>query len=216
MHMIQQTLKDAYFSVNRVVSLPSTLSAKARYAVAKPNRPEGHYLHLGCGPEYIEGMINVDGYVMRKVDLWHDLRNGLPFPDKSCRFVYSCHTLEHLFPYEAQALLKEIRRVLADDGMVRVAVPGVEYAFEMIAKGRSPETFPRPFDDSMAQAINYLFCDGQHKYAYNFSILESFARQAGFGRVEHYSSRHGIEPKTYGAVTVGNEPPGSLVVELSA
>jgi predicted SAM-dependent methyltransferase len=213
--MIQQTLKDVYFSVNRVLSIPSTLSAKARYSMAGPKRPEGHYLHLGCGPEYIEGMINVDGYVMRKVDLWHDLRNPLPFPAKSCRFVYSCHTIEHLFPYEAQALLKEIRRVLADDGMARVAVPGVEYAFDMIARGRSPETYPRPFEDPMAQAINYLFCDGQHKYAYNFTILESFAKQAGFGHAEHYSSRYGIEPKTYGAVTVGNEPPGSLVVELT-
>ncbi len=214
--MIQQGFKDVYFALTRYFSLPSTWAAKARYGLKKPARPEGHYLHLGCGPEYLEGMINVDGNVMRKVDLWHDLRNRLPFKDKSCKFVYSCHTIEHLFPYEAIALLREIRRVLAVDGMARIAVPGVEYALDEIARGRASMTYPRPFSDHYAQVINYLFCDGQHKYAYNFAIFDAFAREAGFSRVEHYSSCHGVEPKTYGAVTVGDEPPGSLVVELAA
>ncbi len=211
--MIRQSVKDAYFALSRYASMPSTWAAGVKYRLHTP--AEGLYVHLGCGFKYIDGMINADGNRFRKIDLWLDLRNRLPFPDKSCRFVYSSHTLEHLFPDEALSLLREIRRVLADDGEARIAVPSMEHALR-VAQGVHPEDWPRPFHDSVAQAINYLFCDGQHKYAYNFAVLAEFARQAGFGRVSDYSKEHGVAPKRYGKVTVGNEPVGSLVVELSA
>ena len=213
--MIRQSIKDVYFQSVRYLSLPSTWLAKVRYRLDGPRRPEGFYVHLGCGFKYLDGMINADGNIFRKIDLWQDLRNRLPFPDRSCRLVYSSHTIEHLFPYEATALLREIKRVLTDDGVARIAVPSMEHALQ-IASGRHVEDWPRPFADPVAQAVNYLFCDGQHKYAYNYEILAQFARECGFSRVVNYSEIHGVAPKTYGAVTVGNEPAGSLVVELSA
>jgi predicted SAM-dependent methyltransferase len=211
--MIRQSIKDVYYLATRYISLPSQWFAMARYRLAGPKQPEGHYLHLGCGFKYLDGLINTDGNLFRKIDLWIDLRNGLPFPDKSCRFVYSSHTIEHLFPYEAIALLREIRRVLKDDGQARIAVPSFEYALE-IAEGKAVDDWPRAFKDPQAQAINYLFCDGQHKYAYNFDVLSTFAREAGFNQVVNYSRAEGVNPKSYGAVTVGDEPKGSLVVEL--
>lgn len=213
--MIHQSIKDVYYLGVRYLSLPSTWLARARYRLFGPARPEGFYVHLGCGFKYLDAMINTDGNLFRKIDLWQDLRNTLPFPDKSCKFVYSSHTLEHLFPDEAIALLRDIRRILTDDGIARIAVPSMEYAIE-IAHGDYADEWPRRFSDPMAQAINYLFCDGQHKYAYNFAILDGFAREAGFTNVVHYSDEFGVEPRTYGAVTVGDEPRGSLVVELSA
>jgi hypothetical protein len=90
----------------------------------------------------------------------------------------------------------------------------MEYALA-VAGGASREDWPRAFDDPMAQAVNYLFCEGQHKYAYNFSILEGFARLAGFSRVENFSAEQGVALKRYGTLEVGNEPAGSLVVELA-
>jgi predicted SAM-dependent methyltransferase len=213
--MLRQSLKDLYFSANRFLCLPATMLASVRYRMLRPQRPEGHYLHLGCGPDYLEGMINADGNLMRKIDLWIDLRNRLPFPDGSCAFVYSSHTLEHLYPEQAIRLLREIRRVLSDDGIARIAVPNVEHALAIL-RGECQETWPRHFEDPLAQAVNYLFCDGQHRYAYNFAILAAFAAEAGFFRVAHYSAAHGCAPRRYGAVEVGNEPQGSLVVELGA
>src|SRR5262249_2436858 len=145
--------------------------------------------------------------------LWLDLRNRLPFPTASCKFIYSAHTLEHLFPEEAVRLLGEVRRLLKGDGIARIAVPSMEYALD-IARGLHVEDWARPFQDAVAHAINYLFCDGKHKYAYNFETLATFARQAGFSRIVNYSSAHGVTPKQYGSVVVGDEPAGSLVVEL--
>jgi len=213
--MMRQSVKDAYFGLVRFASLPSTWVARARYGLLGPPRAEGFFVHLGCGFKYIDGMINVDGNLFRKVDVWADLRNPLPFPTASCRLVYSSHTIEHLVPDEAKSLLREIRRVLADDGVARIAVPCMEHALEVI-RGRRVEDWPRPFADPVAQAVNYLFCDGQHKYAYSFDLLAAFARESGFSRVVNYSATHGVAPKEYGAVTVGDEPDGSLVVELAA
>jgi predicted SAM-dependent methyltransferase len=213
--MIRQSLKDVYFQFSRYLCLPGTWLATWKYRIDRPHQHEGHYLHLGCGAKYIDGMINADGNRFRKIDLWIDLRNRLPFPDQSCRFVYSSHTLEHLFPDEAIALLREIRRVLrAEDGEARIAVPSMEHALR-IASGEQVDDWPRAFADPLSQAVNYLFCDGQHKYAYSFATLASFAREAGFATIRPYSAAHGVAPKTYGRITVGDEPPGSLVVELA-
>ena len=40
-------------------------------------------LHLGCGDKYLLSFINIDANPFRKVDLWLDLRNPLPFPNLS-------------------------------------------------------------------------------------------------------------------------------------
>jgi predicted SAM-dependent methyltransferase len=212
--MIRQSIKDAYFLLVRYLSLPNTALRGLRYKLTGPPAPEGFYVHLGCGHKYLDGLINADGNVFQKIDLWLDLRNRLPFPSRSCKFVYSAHTLEHLFPDEAVRLLREVRRMLRVDGIARIAVPSMEYAIE-IARGLHVEDWPRPFRDPLAQAINYLFCDGQHKYAYSFDALATFAREAGFSRIINYSSTYGVAPKQYGSVTVGDEPAGSLVVELA-
>ncbi len=210
--MLSQQLKDAYFAVARYLCLPSTWVAGWKHRLNRPQ--DGFVLHLGCGHKYIPGMINADGNRFRKIDLWIDLRNRLPFPDGSCQFVYSSHTIEHLFPDEAIQLLREVKRVLRPGGIARIAVPSMEYALA-VANGAAVEDWPRAFPDAASQAVNYLFCEGQHKYAYTFSILNDFARKAGFQNVAEYSREHGVTPKSYGEITVGDEPPGSLVVELT-
>jgi predicted SAM-dependent methyltransferase len=211
--MIRQSIKDVCFFFSRYACLPATWYSAARYRLGGPKHPEGHYVHLGCGHKYLDGLINADGNVLRKIDLWIDLRNKLPFPDGSCALVYSSHTLEHLFPYEAITLLREIRRILKDDGIARIAVPGFEHSLA-VARGEVVEDWPRAFVEPASQAVNYLFCEGQHKYAYTAEILGTFAREAGFSRVTDYSAAHGVETKAYGTVTLGDEPRGSLVVEL--
>lgn len=209
--MIAQQFKDWYFALNRWLVLPNTLLCKARFA--KPRDPEGHYVHLGSGTNYIDGMINVEGFVARKRDAWLDLRNPLPFRDASVYFVWCSHTIEHFFPDEAMRILREIRRVLKPEGVARIAVPCFEHALE-IANGHPAEDPKRVFPDPYGQALDYLFCDGQHKYGYSYSVLERFARDAGFTRVTNHSIVHGLTPTRYGKLEIGNEHAGSLVAEL--
>ena len=213
--MIRQQVKDAYFALVRVLTLPNAMLARLRF---RKHVGRGTLrLHLGCGPHYLPGLINIDGNIRRRKDLWLDLRNRLPFPDGSASLIYTSHMLEHLFPDDALQLLREMRRVLSDDGIARVVVPSLEYAMA-IARGEVASEvharFPRAFSAAPARAINYLFCDGQHKYGYCWELLEAFARQAGFTRIVNYSAEHGVAEKVYGPVTLGPDIPGSLIVEL--
>ena len=205
--MIAQTAKDIYFGLNRYLVLPNTLLRRLLYSQSK-----GIKLHLGCGDDYISGLINVDGNVFRKKEIWLDLRNRLPFPTGSADFIYCSHTLEHLFPYDAINLLRELHRVISDNGVVRLAVPSFERCLA-IAAGDDQSNWPRSFENSRAQAINYLFCDGQHKYAYCFENLKVFACDVGFKQVTHITEDPNY--KTYDGLKIGGEPKGSLIVELS-
>jgi len=206
--MLKQGIKDIYFACNAWLVKPNTWWRTVTYAGSRDL-----ILHLGCGDDYRKGMINVDANIARKKDLWLDLRNPLPFRDGSAKLIYCCHVLEHLFPYDAIALLKEMKRVLSATGVIRLAVPSFERCLA-IASGEDKSEWPRKFENSRAQAINYLFCDGQHKYGYCFENLEVFCREAGFARVINYSVEFGVTPKEYCGIELGNEPPGSLVVEL--
>lgn len=212
--MIRQQLKDIYFALNRWAVLPNTWLARARFR--NPPDPEGWYLNLGSGGNPRPGMVNIDGNLAVRSNLWLDLRNKLPFATASARFIYCSHTIEHLYPDEALRLLREIRRVLhPGQGVVRLCVPSFEHALA-IAAGNATMRYPRPFDDPHAQALNYLFCDGQHKFGYCQALLEQFCRDAGFEHLLPYSQRHGVAPAAYGKITVGDEPEGTLIIELSA
>jgi predicted SAM-dependent methyltransferase len=208
--MVPQNIKDALFAMNRLAVAPNQWLWRTRFRLKGSDRLN---VNLGCGPHYVEGMINCDGNLFNRIDLWLDLRRALPFPDASVAVAYTSHTLEHLFPDDALKLLREIRRVLRPDGIARIAVPDVGHFFR-IAEGKAHSGWPRNFEDPVGQAVNYLFCDGQHKYAYNYAILADFANQAGFSEVTHVSGEHGLEPKRYGDLMLGGEAEGSLVVEL--
>jgi predicted SAM-dependent methyltransferase len=209
--MIRQQIKNVYFGLNRHLARPNAWTARLRYRT--PPDAEGWYLHLGSGTKYIAGMINIEGNILQRKDLWLDLKNPLPFANQRAYFVYCSHTLEHFYPDEAMAILREIHRVLKNDGTARIATPSLEHALQ-IAAGQ-PATDPqRIFPDPHGQAIDYLFCDGQHRYGYSFSVMERFARDAGFTRMTNYSAQFKCAPKKYGKIEVGNELTGSLIVEL--
>lgn len=211
--MISQKIKDVYFSFNKWLNKPYFYFLRFKYRI---NRKENLYLHLGSGDNYREGFINIEGNIARKKDMWLDFNNGLPFSNNSVSFVFCCHTLEHFYPEEAIEIIKEINRVLKPGGIARIAVPSFEHALEII-QGKHSSKWPQNFENSVGQAINYLFCDGQHKYAYNFYVFQQFAIRAGFKseNIIHYSASYGIAPKLYGTKLVGEEDvPDSLVVEL--
>ena len=209
--MYGQQYKDIYFWLNRYLVLPNTWLARWRFR--RP--PEaGYAVNLGSGGHPVPGMVNADGYIMHHPDVWIDLRNPLPFPDNSCRLVYCCHVIEHLFPGEAIALLTQTQRILRPDGVARIVVPCFEHAMR-IARGECEDHFARSFDDPAAQAINHLFVEGQHRYGYCTSIIQQFAKEAGFSRADIISTAPDVPLKTYGEIELGqHEPPGSLVAEL--
>lgn len=101
--------------------------------------------------------------------------------------AYSCHTLEHVYPHEVPIALRELRRVLTDDGFVICFVPNLEgltlsnnevlyespagpiTAFDMIYGLRS-DVATRP--ETMA-----------HHCGFTAELLEEAFLEAGFSKV---------------------------------
>lgn len=82
--------------------------------------------NLGCGIRHHPEWINIDFQEEGDTVLAWDLRDGLPFPDKSCDVVYASHVIEHFDRTGAQHFLRECRRVLRPGGIIRLVAPDLE------------------------------------------------------------------------------------------
>jgi Uncharacterized protein conserved in bacteria len=131
---------------------------------------------------YLQDFVNIDANFQRRIDCLLDVRAGLPFPDNSIEFIYSCHMMEHIHIDEAINLLRECKRVLTATGYMRLTLPDFEYALR-IADGQVASDFPRRFNSRHGQAINFLFCDGQHKFAFSQEVIQELAAELGFSEV---------------------------------
>src|SRR5271156_1701869 len=61
------------------------------------------------------------------VFVYHDLSYGVPLADQTADYIFTSHTLHHLYRHEALALLKDALRTLKLGGVIRVAVPDLQY-----------------------------------------------------------------------------------------
>jgi predicted SAM-dependent methyltransferase len=154
----------------------------ARYAGARDLK-----IQLGSGPKGKSGWVNVD--LFADADLQLDLREPLPFPDNSATLVYSEHVLEHfIYPREVHHLLREIHRVLAPGGMVKLVVPHAGRALDAYGTKDGRFFAERKVRSYLAQEratpmhiVNYIFRqDGQHKYAYDAETLAQALEICGF------------------------------------
>jgi predicted SAM-dependent methyltransferase len=85
-------------------------------------------VQLGAGSSNAPEYINVDFCAEKGVDLVHDLRKPLPFPDNSIEEFYSHHVLEHFGYHELVALLGEVWRCLKPNGKLVSRLPDFEHA----------------------------------------------------------------------------------------
>src|SRR5688572_1785254 len=82
-------------------------------------------LHLGCGPLALPGWLNIDNEPYAGVDRVLDVTAGLPFED--VQFIFAEHFIEHLSFDASTALMRECRRVLREDGVLRLSTPNLDW-----------------------------------------------------------------------------------------
>jgi predicted SAM-dependent methyltransferase len=152
-------------------------------------------LQVGCGPKLKQGWVNID--LVDGADIALDLRRPLPFADASCDIVYAEHFFEHLdYPDDADAFLRECRRVLRPGGRLSLgvpdAVPAMKACVADIEQGRTevprqsyqPAWCRTPMDQTnFLFRQNYLYWLHEHKYAYDYATLALHVTAAGFAQV---------------------------------
>lgn len=146
-------------------------------------------------------------YVRRLSDhrfIHHELEEGLPFEDESVDFIFCSHVVEHFFRPDAEALLREMQRVLRPGGVARICVPDLEHALRLYQDGRKQA------------ALEYFFVDGpagyyhRHRYLYDYELLRDALNAAGFVDVRRRSYREGDVPDIE---VLDNRPEETLYVE---
>lgn len=149
-------------------------------------------LNIGCGTDYKKGWINIDNNSdnnIKKLDINWDLRKPLPIDDGTIDFIFNEHFIEHLSVEEARVALKEFKRILKNDGVMRIAMPNLEDA---VANYLDPEwrskPFVRRFDMGFvktgAELLNMNFSWWGHKWLYDREELERRLNEAGFARIK--------------------------------
>lgn len=162
--------------------------------------------HLGCGPNFIAGFLNIDlrsdiepGRLLRVSNVagayfaCFDLSQGVPGCDNSLDLIYHCHFLEHLGYPEAIRLLQQARLRLKPGGRMRLLVPDLELwianyqhnntsffdAYRRHALRRHAELFPT----KGAVFMGMLHQHG-HRWGYDFETLNWLLRDIGFTDIE--------------------------------
>lgn len=154
-------------------------------------------LCLGSGHAPIPGWINVD--FEPPADILLDLRFPLPWPNMSVAAIYSEHLVEHVPLEDARSMFREWRRVIASDGVVRVATPDLarlieDYRGDWRAR-QTWVTWPEyAYIDTPVHMINVAARNWGHQYLYDFEELALRLREAGFGEVRRFGIGESEEP----------------------
>lgn len=83
-------------------------------------------LNLGSGNRTLAGFTNVDlpdNWCKSKPEVIHDITQPLPFENESADEIHAYHVFEHLFRYEADAILMDWCRVLKPGGLMVLELP---------------------------------------------------------------------------------------------
>jgi SAM-dependent methyltransferase len=105
-----------------------------------------------------------------------DVTKPLPFAE--VQFIFAEHFLEHLPIMAAQRVLRECRRVLASDGVLRFSTPNLDWVW-------ATQYHPGQWSSDQAAvmdcfALNRGFYGWDHRFLYNLQTLTALVRDAGF------------------------------------
>lgn len=159
----------------------------------KYNSNEKIKLHIGCGTNYFEGWINIDNNSdnnIKKLDLNWDLRNPLPFKANCVDFIYNEHFLEHLTVQDGLKALRDFKRVLKPNGILRIAMPDLTDIIKTynnknwkIDNAESFRKFGLDFMQTRAEYLNINFRWWGHQWLYDWEELERRLIEAGFNNI---------------------------------
>lgn len=134
-----------------------------------------------------------------------DVTGRFPFPDGSFARAYSSHMLEHLYPDEAGRCVREIQRVLRPGGLLRLAVPDLDFLVTHYDP-QNPALFLRGIFQGESRATHPR---ARHWWHYNAHSLGELLQAAGFRDIRRCAYREGADP----AVARLDNRPDSLFME---
>lgn len=176
----------------RWATLENAIFPSRRRLLADLRCRKGHLVNVGCGPQILDGFVNVDLFRADKRVVKWDCRHSLPFANDAVAGIRVEHFVEHLeVREELTEFLCDCHRVLQPGGVLRVIVPDGEKYVRAYCKGDLTSfatlgfSVPFPVDlPTRMDVVNHVFHQShEHRWAYDFENLSDRLRGAGFSQI---------------------------------
>jgi predicted SAM-dependent methyltransferase len=149
-------------------------------------------LNLGCGGRFHNAWINLDYSPQNERVRRHDLREPLPFADESFDTIYHSHVLEHLSRERGRALILECFRVLAPEGILRIAVPDLE-------------TIARLYLESLTGALEGKAGASERYDWITLELMDQMVRESSGGQMGEYWKQDPMPAEHFVLERMGHE-----------
>tara|TARA_B100001093_G_scaffold214239_1_gene205548 strand:+ start:20327 stop:20872 length:546 start_codon:yes stop_codon:yes gene_type:complete len=143
-------------------------------------------INMGCGwRDFGQDWVHIDGGDYEHLD--HKNILNLPHEDNMVDLIYASHVIEYFDAQEVKIVLKEWKRVLKKNGILRIAVPDFQAMTELYSSRKVELTdILGPLYGKMEMGNKKIY----HKTVYDFKTLENILKCAGFYDIARYDWRH--------------------------
>lgn len=142
-------------------------------------------IHLGCDHNILK-----DGWL--NFDIEVDITKVLPFEDESIDFIFLEHVLEHINQIKGYEFLKDVKRVLKPDGVIRIVIPSISNIYNNLTPSYidkvnnyldkvvdNHETLIKHYN-SNEDAIEGIIYNWGHQSIWTGDLLELLLKIVGF------------------------------------
>jgi SAM-dependent methyltransferase len=144
-------------------------------------------LNIACGKQTWPEFFCVDAVAHQKAtrppDLLHafefdgtKLSNPLPLDDGCADELHSYHFLEHVYRWQAPALLREFHRLLKDGGRLILELPNIEAAARNLLAGMPDQMCMWAFYGNPDERDTFM-C---HRWGYTPNSVKALLTECGF------------------------------------
>lgn len=153
-------------------------------------------LNWGCGGAGEPGWINSDVKVGPRIDISSDIRKGLALEEGSIDYAVSIHALQEIPLADLVPVLRELRRVLKTDGVLRLGLPDLDLAIRAYVDG-DRDYFVVPDDDAEnlgAKLVTQIVWYGYTRTPFTFDFAREALERAGFRSIVRCGFRQTASP----------------------
>ncbi len=169
-------------------------------------------LHWGCNDKTPAGWINSDIKERPGIDLSCDILDGLPLDDESIDYIASQHALQELKITDQEKALRELRRVLKPNGVLRLCLPDLDRSIAAYQSGRREYFKVDDWETLSGNFICHILWYSYNHTLFTSDFAEELLRKAGFRDVRRVAYQQTASPYLE-IVELDNRPEESFYVE---
>ena len=162
-------------------------------------------LQIGSGYHHLDGWLKTDIEILDLTTVYMDATNRFPFPSDVFDYIVAEHMIEHITYDRALKMLRECRRVLKKNGVIRISTPDIKLTQQLMDRPLAPELeryvswSNSTFDgigssNSAIHVVNRLQHAWGHQFLYDSDTLSSALKQCGFTEITQCSPSESDHP----------------------